>query len=308
MTRIRRWVIGSSIAVTGFFGLVEVLAGMNVRRERDARRALGDRLYVESLGTRDPIVFIAGLQASTRYWGSTFDPLGSSHRLLFVDMLGFGRSPWPDVDYGLDVQLEWLRRTLVAKGATHDVILVGHSFGAIIAAHYAARYPDDIRHVYLLGTPVYDSVDEARERIHDMSHLAALFALNPFLAREGCMGVCAFRPLWRVTLPYLRPDLPPEVAIDGVSHHWASIHGSIQHILLRTRVADAVKQIGRKVTFLHGRSDDVTAIGKVRGLAAATGATVIETPGGHHGYRTPLLRILATDPAVGRLRRQPVTE
>jgi hypothetical protein len=44
---------------------IELLARLNVKRERDTRDGLADRLYVEARGRGAPVVFLAGLQAST---------------------------------------------------------------------------------------------------------------------------------------------------------------------------------------------------------------------------------------------------
>jgi pimeloyl-ACP methyl ester carboxylesterase len=206
-------------------------------------------------------------------------------RLLLVDLLGFGRSPWPmSSTYSLEEHLHWLRRTLVSRGAERNLTIVAHSFGTLIAAHYAAIYAGEIKRVYLLGAPVFDSREEARERIRAMSSIAALFSLNRFAAREGCMTLCAFRPLLTRMAPLLRPDLPAEVAQDGLLHHWPSIRGAIE-ILQTTPLAAALKgPIGSKTVFVHGMEDRVTPMERIHAVAKAIGAAVIEVPGAHHDY------------------------
>ena len=49
-------------------------------------------LYSRVIGRGSPVLFVHGLGGSGRYWGDTFDHLGSRHRLAFVDLAGFGRS------------------------------------------------------------------------------------------------------------------------------------------------------------------------------------------------------------------------
>jgi pimeloyl-ACP methyl ester carboxylesterase len=241
-------------------------------------------LHNEEYGRGDPILFIPGLQASTRYWGDV-SLIADRRRVLLADLLGFGRSPWPmNVSYSLDDHLEWLRRTVVSRGADRNLTIVAHSFGTIVAAHYAAMYGDEIQRLFLLGAPLFDSREEARERIRKMSSIAALFSLNRFVAREGCMVVCAFRPMMMHIAPLLRPDLPAEVAEDAMLHHWPSIRGAIQ-ILQSTPLAPALQgAIGPRTTFVHGRRDGVTPIEKIHAVAKDTGASVIEVPGGHQDY------------------------
>ena len=272
----------------GFVALVlavELLARWNVRREQKERAHLGDRLFAEVVGTRgDPIIFIAGLQGSTRYWSHGFDELAKTNRVLYVDLLGFGRSPWPDAEYTLDDHLGYLRRTLVALGATRNVTLVAHSFGTIIAAHYAARFPDDVRSILLLGTPVYDSEQEARRRIWEMSPLAAMFSLRPVLAREACLLMGSSRPLLRRAMPYLMRDVPRAVAEDAVLHSWPSIRGAIQNVLLTRPITMPLHAVGTKTTFVHGTRDTITTLQRIRTVARSTGANVVVVDSDHHGY------------------------
>lgn len=284
-TRLRRRLLLAWAVIAGGVVAVYVAAEIDMARERRARGYLGDQLYTEIRGTGDPVVFIAGLQGSTKYWGTAFDGLGSEHRLIFVDALGFGRSPWPrEIDYTLDDQLAWLRRTLVAKGATQNVTFVAHSFGTIIAAAYAARFPSEVSRVVLFGTPIFANEQQARERIRNMTRLGALFTFNKTLANLTCMTMCAFRPVLRRVLPMLRPALDPAIVADSVLHDLPAVEGSVNRILLREKVHDSLQRVGRKAILIHGRTDAVTPIEDARRVAAATGAVLIEVPGNHQQY------------------------
>ncbi len=280
----RRMLIASAVIAGGFVA-VYAAAEADMAREREAREYLGDQLYTETRGTGDPVVFIAGLQGSTRYWGSAFDTLGNDHRLIFVDALGFGRSPWPrDSDYSLEEQVAWFRRTLIAQGATANVTFVAHSFGTMIAAAYAARFPGEVSRVVLLGTPIFASEQQARERIRNMTTLGALFTFNKTLANLTCMTMCAFRPVLRRVLPALRPGLDPAVVADSVLHDLPAVDRSVMRILLREKVQDDLQRIGRVAVLVHGRNDTVTPIADARRVAALTGASLIEVPGNHQQY------------------------
>lgn len=284
-SRTRRRLLLTGAILAGGAGAVYLAAEFNMSRERAARQHLGDLLYTEIRGEGDPIVFIPGLQASTRYWGTTFDRLALEHRLIFLDSLGFGRSPWPlDLAYDLDDQLAALRRTLVAKQATQRVTIVAHSFGTILAANYAERYPSEVERIVLLGAPVYANEQEARERIKGMSSLAALFTFNQRLANVACMTMCAFRPLLRRVLPPLRPELDPAVVADSVLHDLPAVDGAVNRILLRVPIEDALHPVGAKTVLIHGANDTVTPLANVRRIAARTGAQLVEVNGNHHQY------------------------
>ena len=283
--RVTRWLLTIAGVTAGSLLLIEILARINIFTAQREREPLGDRLYTEVSGSGDPIVLMAGLQGTTRYWGTGFDSLAADRRLIKVDLLGFGQSPWPDLEYTLDDHLAYLRRTLVAKGATSNVVLVAHSFGTIIAAAYAARYPDEILHLYLLGTPVYDSEQEARKRIWDMSSLAAAFSLQPVLARETCLLMGSFRPLFRGLMPAMS-DLPRAVAEDSVLHSWPSMRGALENVLLSEPIATFLTGVGRKTTFIHGTRDVVTPLDRVRSLSREVGGSVVSIDVDHQGYAT----------------------
>jgi pimeloyl-ACP methyl ester carboxylesterase len=278
-----------TLALTGAAaGAIEVIAWLRMHAEE--REHAGETLHVEEYGSGKPVLLIPGLQASTRYWGDV-RPLADDRRLLLVDLLGFGRSPWPmHASYDLGEHVEWLHRTLLARDAARGLTIVAHSFGTIVAAHYAARYGVD--RLFLLGTPVFTDEEEARARIRAMSSIAALFSLNRVLAREGCMFLCAFRPVLKGLAHFARPDLPAEVTEDAVMHHWPSIRGAID-ILLRVPIESALERIGPMTTFVHGTNDTVTPMERIHAVASLFGARVHEVPdGNHHGYRPVLHELL----------------
>lgn len=274
----------AALSVIGAVGLLEIVAAIRVHRLRDERSGLADRLFTEIRGEGEPIVFIAGLPATTRFWQGAFDPLAASHRLIFVDALGFGRSPFPDVDYTLDDQLGALRRTLVAAGATRHVTFVAHSFGTVLAAYYAASHPDEVDRLFLLGTPAFDDEPQARAQIREMSSMSGLFVLNPLLAREACkVHEALASPTLARLVSASMPETPAEVASEAMKHTWRSFRGSL-NILLHRPIANPLARIGPKVTFVHGREDRVTTLGRIRILATAIGAKVLATDDEHLTY------------------------
>ena len=298
--RAARWLLGVPLTVAAVLGAIEAVAAVRVRRLRAERAYLGDRLYVEVSGSGDPVVFLAGLPSSTRFWGGAFDALAAHRRLLFVDALGFGRSPLPEVDYTLEDHLGALRRTLVAEGATRRVTFVAHSFGAVLAAHYAARHPEEVERLVLLGTPVFRDEREARARIREVSAMNGLFTLHPLLAREACkLHEATLSPLLERLVTRLFRDTPPEVVRSGLRHTWRSFNGSLRNVLLTRPVAAPLARAGPKVVFVHGRRDDVTPLPRLEELAAAIGARVVVTDDEHSTYpRRSADRIAAELPST----------
>ena len=281
--RLLRGSLWIALALILFFAAIEVLARRNVNGEISRRAYLGNRLFVKMQGTGDPIVFIAGLEGSTSYWDSVFDSLARDHRLLFVDALGFGQSPWPRDAPTMGDHLSAMRRTLVALGATRHVTFVAHSFGTVIAAHYAARYPAEVDRLVLLGTPIFDTPAVARKRMKAMSGFAALYAFAPLAARESCLLMGSLRPFLSWLLPRVL-RFPPNVARDAVMHNWPSIDGAIRNILMTQPVTVPLAIIGKKTIFVHGRSDRVTPVSHVDEVARRVGARLLVVENDHQGY------------------------
>lgn len=275
-----RLLIGLGVAAVG----IELLARWNARREQKKREHLGDLLYREVRGSGPAVLFVPGFQGSSRYWGKRFDELQTVRRLIFVDIVGFGRSPWPHIDYSVEDHIGYLRRTLEAEGVRSKLTIVAHSFGTILATLYAARYPAEVDRLVLMGVPLFDDEEEARSRLWEMSPIAALFSLNLVLSHVSCTLMCAFRPLLREIVPLLRPDLDAAVASDGVLHMWSSIDRTLRNVLLGASIETALMDAGRKTTIIHGRIDTVTPLDRIKGLAAESGAELIVTDDEHHTY------------------------
>ena len=305
MSRWRRRLGIVALSMAGGVAAVEGIAAVRTRHLRAERSPLDGRLYTEFRGQGNPIVFLAGLPATTSYWGHAFDSLAlRGHRLIFVDALGFGHSPWPDAEYTLEDHLGALRRTLVAAGATQQVTLVGHSAGTILAAWYAARFPGEVERLYLLGTPVFHDRQEALARIREMSSTAGLFSLNPVLARESCKLHEAFAPFLVRIVPHLMPRVPARIVRGAMLHTWRSFDGTLRHVVLSQPIRIPLAGIGSKVTFIHGRADRITPLERIHALAAEYGAWVVETGDEHlsYSFRDPgaIVAVIAGSPEAER--------
>ena len=85
-------------------------------------------------------------QAAWDFLASEFE---ATHRIVAFDLPGFGVSAKPDTAYTLQRFTQALRRVVEASGLERFA-LAGHSLGGLIAANYAATYPDDVRHLCLV--------------------------------------------------------------------------------------------------------------------------------------------------------------
>ena len=117
-------------------------------------------LHVEEQGTGRPIVLLHGLGASTYMWRHLAPPLAKEHRVIAIDLKGFGRSDKPvDFNYRIEDHAA-LVRGLIVKLALDNVTLVGHSFGGAVALLLAVdeerRGDRRISRLVLMNTPAFE--------------------------------------------------------------------------------------------------------------------------------------------------------
>lgn len=282
----------ASVAIAGAWAAIELLAYLDLRRQIASRSRLGDLLFTKIRGEGRPVVLLAGFGGTTSYWGDGFPELAREHRVVMVDALGFGRSPWPDIDYTLEDHLGALRRTLVHQRATERVTLAGHSLGAILAAYYAQRHPGEVERLVLIGTPIFDDRHEAMKHVGELSIYGRAHAFNRGVARQTCTVMAAFRPLWMRLAPHLDRSLPQQVAADWMLNRWRSVDGTLRNVVYAHPIRNALEGLQSEVTMIHGDNDAVTDLAKVRALARQVGARLIITPDSHLAYVTNSRRVV----------------
>ena len=201
----KRAIVAVAVLVLAIAG-VEVLARITRATHNRSVRSLGDKLHVTAFGSGDPVLFLHGFRGSGRYWEPHVRTLARDHQIVIVDLLGFGRSPWPaDARYDVPEHVDAIHRTIAPLVRGRRMTVVGHSMGAILAAEYARAYPADVSQVILLNVPMFRSEEEGQARIRAMSPMAEMFSVRRIWARASCDGVCAFRPLLFRIAPRLEP-------------------------------------------------------------------------------------------------------
>lgn len=139
----------------------ELRAATAAPRPRDG--FVSRRVTVDGLATHvrvangaagTPVVLLHGLAVSHRYLMPTARALAARHPVLVPDLPGFGLSADPPQVYGPHSHARHLAALLggpAAGGGVGRVCLVGHSFGAEVAARLAATRPDLVAALVLAG-------------------------------------------------------------------------------------------------------------------------------------------------------------
>ena len=112
---------------------------------------LGRRIWVEQAGSGDAILLIAGGGGGSHdYFHPFFDALAATHRVIYYDAFGRGRSERADDPsaYSFEHDVEEIEALRAALGIER-LIVYGHSFSVFTAQAYATRHPERVRALVL---------------------------------------------------------------------------------------------------------------------------------------------------------------
>jgi pimeloyl-ACP methyl ester carboxylesterase len=102
----------------------------------------GGRLQVLDEGNRDgsPIVLIHCNTCSLNWWNELAPLLSREHRVIRLDLFGYGGSDKPGAGYSMEDQANAVAEALAKLGVT-DATVVGHSLGGSVATALAEQSP-----------------------------------------------------------------------------------------------------------------------------------------------------------------------
>ncbi|MGV0023615.1 alpha/beta fold hydrolase [Phormidesmis priestleyi] len=106
------------------------------------------------------IVFVHGFGGSIGHWRQNMSELAKHHNVYALDLLGFGNSDKPNVDYSVDLWVDQLYEFWQTFIGT-PVVLVGNSIGSLTCLATAAAHPEMVRGVAMISLPDTASHEEA---------------------------------------------------------------------------------------------------------------------------------------------------
>src|SRR5918998_2810451 len=146
----------------------------------------GARLYYYAAGTRgagEPVVFIHGFPTTSHLWSEVVDHMPAGHRLVVLDLLGYGRSDRPQGrDLSVRGHAERVIALMDALGINYACV-VGHDLGGGIAQAMAVRWPARVSRLCLVDSVGFDEwpareVRVARAMLPLTRHLPATWLLS----------------------------------------------------------------------------------------------------------------------------------
>jgi pimeloyl-ACP methyl ester carboxylesterase len=194
---------------------------------------------------------------------------------------------------------------MAALGLGPDTVLLGHSFGSIVAAHFAAAHPDAVRPLILVN-PIAAPALEGPKGL--MTRLAVLYyRLSARLPRPLGLALLRSPLIVRVMSIAMAKTKDKDLLqfIHGQHHAYFSAFANRESLLesftasVSSNVAEVAPRLTLPVLLVAGEKDEIALLRDQHRLAGLLpDATLDVIPGVGHliHYETP-------EPAAGFIRR-----
>jgi pimeloyl-ACP methyl ester carboxylesterase len=126
-------------------------------------------IHYEVYGRGRPVILLHGWLGSWGLWQETMENLGARYRTYALDFWGFGESGKKRESYAVQDFVSLVDQFMEHLGI-ESAPLVGHSMGGTVSLSVAIQYPERVRKVVVIGSPIVGS---------SLSLLLKLFGQRP---------------------------------------------------------------------------------------------------------------------------------
>lgn len=198
------------------------------------------------------------------------------YNVIVPDLPGFGASQaFTDSAHNLEQYMEFVHAFIRHISADTPPVLLGHSFGSIIASHYAAKYPDTITKLILvnpIGAPALKGPKAA------MTQLAIFYywlgRALPERVSHSWLSAKSIVKIMSISMTKTKdPATRRFIHQQHLTHFSTFASPQVVAEAFRTSVSHDVSEVARDIThptlLIAGEHDDITALPKQHQLADA---------------------------------------
>lgn len=200
-----------------------------------------------------------GIDSAALSWEMSVPLLAANHRVIAVDLPGYGSSERPDIAYTQDFYIHFIHDFMDAMGLT-TASLVGLSMGGGIALGSALNFPKRVERLVLVDS--YGLAGQAPSH-----HVSYLLINTPLLNRITWSAFARSRGLARNSLENIFADpaaisdeLVDQVYSEACKPHAGRAFSSFQKSELgwnnlHTVYMDCLSEVHQPVLLIHGTQD-----------------------------------------------------
>ncbi len=228
-------------------------------------------------GTGPIVVLIHGIASSHVTFQELVPRLSGAHRVISLDILGFGSSPASiDGDYSLDEHAAALDATLRGLRIRGRFVLVGHSLGSLIAARYAADHPTAVSRLVLVSPPVY-LAPTAFGTPRDRTAMGLYMKAYEYLRENPAFTIAVARGLDRIS--------PIRNLLDVSETNWNAFVLSLKNAIESQSTVSDVARVRVPVEVVYGTLDPFLMPSGIQILERMRHVTVHRVEAGDHVIR-----------------------
>ena len=240
-------------------------------------------------GAGPVVILVHGIASSSITFQELVPRLTDAHRVIAVDILGFGGSPAPtNAIYSIDEHARALHATIRSLRLRAPFVLVGHSLGALISARYTAENPASVAKLVLVSPPVYLE-PKAFGAARDRAAMGIYMRVYEYLRENKRFTIRAAKGLDRLS--------PIRNVLQVSEQNWSAFVLSLQNAIESQTTVSDVARVRVPVEIVYGTVDPFLMPSGIKILGAMRHVTVHKVEANDHLLRKRLARAVAT--AVG---------
>ena len=107
------------------------------------------------VAAKPTVVLVHGFASALDVWGAVAPVLARTHRVIALDLKGFGWTDRPEGDYSPEAQAKLVLHLLDQRGVTRAA-MVGHSWGSSVVFAASLQAPERVSRIALYDAWVYE--------------------------------------------------------------------------------------------------------------------------------------------------------
>jgi pimeloyl-ACP methyl ester carboxylesterase len=231
------------------------------------------RLHMRSVGNGPAIIMLHGIATSSASWQHLVPYLKQDFRCITIDLLGFGNSPKPDwYSYTPDEHAKNIHYTISKLNLREPYLLVGHSMGSLLALHYANKYPQKIKQLFLLSPPIYltkNDAEKARKIWRDALYARAYKYIRSH-KKFTLKGVRGLKVLALKNNPF---SITEET--------WLAFSKSLEECIEKQNVVKDLEHVRCPVNIFYGTLDRLLIKNNIRSMSTHSNLNLYSLKNGH---------------------------